>query len=668
MINRNQIIHFLRACPAILVIVYSFSFFRADLIEGYGANLYFGVLNHELIVLGFALLLSILCLIQTALDPRSIVIKSGSLFLMAGFFSLTLWMLLAQSWSVNAAFGWKEVRVWLGYGVILWCLSLNLDAGHGWTRKAGIAAVGVLSMALSLAIIYNYYLHGAYAPYIVLNLNRSILGEILILLVPLLLTGSLCLPGIAAKFSGVAGLLGYTAVLVMAQRAPLYGMWTGLVLGFILVYIRFKSFRRKLLIMAGLIVAVTVFYLTPHKLTGGLQDWDSSRRAYNVDQAMDTFQYRITGALTCVFQAIDNPLGTGQGTFTIVFPEYHARLVASPLSAFAQANPDHQFSRAHCEPAQVAGELGIPGIVLWLALFVVFPVILIWHGWRGRQLYLILGTAGILAFSVSSLASSFSARIATSGVPLLMVYVLCASFLRMPRYKILLPWKGQFCLSMLFVLIATAVFWSTIEQARIMHYLGMVEATKNHPQATYQKKMRHYAEMLRRDPSNPVFPYLAANAMAAHGNLKNEHSAELWRLAIERGLFSAEFVCVESYAYWLRGDKQKALETVESGLRTYPNSWRLLSFKAAYLEKAEGAAAAEKYWQLASDLRNRETPVIRKILTAMINQQDLQADRQELFLIQPSFYSLLNALYFNSYEDQRSLPPLLRQNEDRPRE
>lgn len=646
----------------LLIVSYAVTFFMPSLVEGYGANLYFGVLNHEIYTLAAGFLLSVLCVVQQFALKRAICLSKGLILLLGGFGFFVIWIVFCQMWSVNPEFGWKEVRIWLGYLVILCAITYQLSAGPRTMRYYFLGISGVLTLLLSISIVYNYYLHGAYVPYIVQNLNRSILGEILILSIPLLLVGGLCIRGFYGRILCVTGILGYIAVVIMAQRAPLYGLWMGLIVGCIALFIRFKSKRKKILRLMAVLILLTLFFLIPHSGTGNLESWDTSRRAYNVEQALDTFSYRVTGALACYFQFKDNLSGgTGQGTFAIVFPQYHAQLVDSPLKKYSQKTADNQFSRAHCEPAQVAGELGLPGILIWLFIFVLLPLMIGLHGWKTRQPLLLMGIAGLMAFSISSLVSSFGMRIATAGIPLLCVYVLLAGGYRSAGKIFKLKSHALKILSVILLILSSLILSSLINNARAMHYLGLVEATKDNPQATYRKKMIHYSNMVKMDPSNPVFPYMAASTMAQHANLANEYSAELWRRAIDLGLFSVDFVIVESYAYWLRGEQKMALSRIDEALLVYPDSWRLLIFKAAYIERLEGPDAGDIYWQEALDNNPTAVPPCRAIIDSMMDRTPLDFDRKTFFNIPDGFYSLLNNLYFNSFEDQRRLPKLLHQ-------
>lgn len=77
-----------------------------------------------------------------------------------------------------------------------------------------------------------------------------------------------------------------------------------------------------------------------------------------------TAQVRLVGGVAALDMTADRPLtGWGAGSFVAVYPRYE------PPGARALYFVEHGYSaHPHCEPLRVVSELGIPGLLLWLAL------------------------------------------------------------------------------------------------------------------------------------------------------------------------------------------------------------------------------------------------------------------------------------------------------------
>lgn len=638
-------------------------FFFADFSRFYGTNYYPGLLNHEYLFFLWAIPLSLAVVAKLASQKQAIHLPWGMAFFWIVLTALVGWIWLSSVWSWNASFGWKEARVWLFYLPVAFAVGICC-ASPGGMRKTIMTAAAIHVFAVSAFIIHEYYRHGCYVPYITLYLNRSLIGETLIVSLPLLMGFGLLRDTPWHRFLRIASLLGYTAVLIMAQRAPLYAMWVALLIFFPIVFLRYRNLRGKTAWGAMAILAITLFFLIPHRLNGGLKDWDTARRAYNIDQALDTFHYRINGILVSFYQWKDNwLLGTGQGTYALAYPEYAGQMVAAGFDQYAKQTDDKNISRAHCEPAQVAGELGLVGLILWGCVFGILPLIYFLRGWKIRRMMLLVGSLGLVAIGVSSLASSFGTRLVTTGAWFFIIMALVAS----ADKRRLIQWSPRYVIviAIVCVVLAGGVFFSLQKNWSQLKYYYQIQVAKKLPGATYSKELRKYAELIRQDPHFGVYYYAVANTMASHGNMRLDESPRFWRQAFDLGLFSSTILSSEAFSLYLGGKTDSALQRINQGLAIYPDSWWLHCVKAAMMENGQ-MASHESIWTEAQNLAPAAAPVIRRVFREMFTGQTQNLTRQELYLIPQDLYSTIGIYYFNAHPENRRLPVLIQQDERAP--
>jgi len=648
---------------SILFLGYWLSYLFADYSDLYGTNYYPGLLNYEFFAQLFTVLLSLLVLFRILLSKEPRQLPSGTKFFLL-FLSLYIgWTLLSTVWSIKAGFGWKEIRVWLGYLPLAFALTICLGEFQQ-IKRAVITLIAAQVACISMVVIYAYYANGCYVPYITFYLNRSLLGEMIIVAIPLLAAYGLLQNNGYHVFLRVCAILGYISVLIMAQRAPLYALWITLIVSVILGYIKYPNYRKKLILFWGILCLATVFYLTPSKLTGGLENWDSSRRAYNIDQAKDTFHYRINGVLVSFFQWKDNWLfGTGQGTYPLVFPEYSKAIVDAGFQKYAKKTEDKQISRAHCEPAQVAGELGIIGLTLWAVFFVFFPLRLSYAGWKQNNIVLLVGSWGLLAITISGLASSFSPRLVTTGMWYVIAGVLISAEWKLPAS--LLKNSHLKFLSVLAVGVSCLVLFSTMKTQRLLNYFYLIQISKKLPQATYSKELNKYKQLVTADPYYHYFYFAIANAMAEHGNLKQPESSHFWREAQDLGLFSSNLLASEAFSLYLQGKRDDALSRIDEGLHIFPDSWFLFTIKAA-IQENESLPANSQTWQQALNLHPEATRVTQKVFKEMFTGKKQGITYQELYEIPTGYYGPLSVYYFNTHPKNKKLPSLFNDGTSNP--
>ena len=213
--------------------------------------------------------------------------------------------------------------------------------------------------------------------------NPNVIAGALAVLAPL--AGALCLFPLPRRWLGVR-MLGLVAALAMVGVAALTasrGAWMGLAAaGLVLIVLRWR--RGWLALPLG-------------ALMGGLVVWrigiDHAAEVALASQALGGADQRLEIWSRALYMLQDFPFtGIGMGAF---------RQVANLLYPFFLSGPDAEIPHAHNIFLQVGVDLGLPGLVAWLALLILVCVCA-WQVYRrGRR----QGDAVLTALGAGLLAS-----------------------------------------------------------------------------------------------------------------------------------------------------------------------------------------------------------------------------------------------------------------------
>lgn len=570
---------------------------------GPGTVLYDGSLNAEftsLIILWLAWITLILRIFKIKKAFR--LTRTQCIF--AGLICLyTLWTLASVNWSVSAPVSFNYTGLWLHY--LLFTIFFALTSLI-YRPSFFMKVFAFWSLILSLHVIYLYYRNGCYVPYLGTSYNRSIVGEALCGLVPLLLAASwlLCKKPGRINLYAICAILGYLAVLIMGQRAPIYALWIALAgLGaagtaFVLLSKRLdkKVFLSRIGVSYLFILILSLLYLIPSPLTGNLSGWDTTSRIYNVSQASEVGKFRVLGLALGGLQLKEHPLtGSGGGTFPLMNFSAREKLMENPRWHFlSSTGSDSIFNRAHCEPAQVAAELGLPGLFLWAALFIFFPLWLFMRmiktPLREKLLVLaLISSTGALA--VSSLASSFGPRTILCMLPWLAV-IASTRLITLKKDVWTIP-KPALALALgILFLINIAATMQKVDDLKSCYYADQAELRLTlKPVPSFQEIFSLYEKSIEASPHLPSAYSSTALLLARHGKLPE--AIDYLEAAYSLGFQSQFNLFLQSYSLWLGGNRSKALEQVRLLAKIAPES-KILSLQSQIFQ-SESLPPSQKY-------------------------------------------------------------------------
>lgn len=326
---------------------------------------------------------------------------------------------LSIFWSVAKGPAIHHTFVWAVYlTTLIVFLSLLISSGHKMVSDVAVMVAIVLGV---LCLIDYDTISDFSVSEGTLRIRWAKYAELLITLSPLLwalllFKGKNKNPVIWAA----AALSWITAMLSLSKAAFIAG-----VIGFVLLFagafiFSGRSFRRPLaiifaawlLLTVGTQAAFTYFSSVPSTIQyiSGTADQTrstSSMRVFTWKVAADMIRHRPF-------------LGVGADNFGNSFNEGRAEYAAkNPNDQDTAIGEDYLFERAHNEYLQIAAELGFIGLGSFAAVFGLFGFLMIRALVRHRggvSPVLIASVAGMAAFGVSSLFTSFSFRAMQNGL------------------------------------------------------------------------------------------------------------------------------------------------------------------------------------------------------------------------------------------------------------
>lgn len=324
----------------------------------------------------------------------------------AGFL---LWVGLSAAFSELPAFSYYEAMRHLGGGLIYFAVV------YGVTRRNLSPFVMGLGMAVSLAVavallslqgVPSERLAGAFR-------NEQLLAGILCVTLPVVLMASQA-DEVANRrlFAFAAVAVALVGILGTRNRSAWIGSLISCTLMLIL-YVRYEHRERKTLRPRLLLIPLLALVAGFGLLTVTSRITDSTlQRAGTLVAIREQvgYQWRAGMWTKALRMAADRPVrGWGVGTFPIQQALYHHPEVRTREQWVIATEGASLSENAHNAYLQILAELGIPGLILYLAIFATFLATaaqaLSSPGGRFRKLILIGAISGVVGQMVSALGS-----------------------------------------------------------------------------------------------------------------------------------------------------------------------------------------------------------------------------------------------------------------------
>ncbi len=511
-----------------------------------------------------------------------------------------LWSAASAFWADNPFPAFHHTLTWGAY--LLFFVFIRLIAERPRELRLTVKVLALVCLIISASTLLGSWS----GPHQVIG--SSGLGEPSAVMTPFFAALALRLrQPRAAWLCGAVAAFSWATVLQSTERAPFIGASVALIL---LIPIcaalpRFRphSYRRPLVLLCAF-AFVVILYSTPSLLLQERKRPVITRlQATSGSEANTRARLLFWGVALEMFRA--HPLrGVGANNYEVAFPEARAQFSERHANStkLVEMNEGFLAQRAHNEYLQILAELGVVG----LAAFMAFGTGLMWAAWRAlkyaRSPLVPAAVTALVAFTLSSGASSISFRWMGSGLLFFFMAALVSHFAlanpanakrkAQPR-PAFAHWAHGIALAF-----SCLMLCGMSAQAANVLLHGMAYSTSDTERADAL-----YRSALRWNPYDAATHFTYGTWL-----LKRERASEAvphLRYAAENGFNSSLCYAYLVAAETATGDHKAAEQTLSQAVKVYPRSVFLRVRHAAALTKLgrEQEAGQESAAALAIDGR-----------------------------------------------------------------
>ncbi|MBC7930113.1 MAG: O-antigen ligase family protein [Rubrivivax sp.] len=587
-----------------------------------------------------------------------------------------LWSAASALWATSLYAAIHYALTWTTY--LLFFIALVRAARSARLLRASLTLLAVVVLIISAANVIGYY--GSTNSL----LRQNGLGEPVAVSIPLFVALALRLRHArAALLCGAAAVLGWLSMLEIAERAPFFGVLTGLALVAISMLAR-KAFRphgvRRVFALTAAFAACLLLQNIPSPFAQSRHKTVFARlKATSVTETNTRARLLYWGAAIEMWRV--RPLtGIGAGGFNSAFPEARASFIAArPDSSLAGINEQFLSAGAHNEYLQILSELGATGLVFFLA----FTTALAWAAWRVLRhstSALALGAfASLAAFAVSSGASSISFRWTGSGLVFFFAAALVANFARLSRRRdVAATGQAQYAPESMLLAsgpttaapgsvpfrplrpLAPSGYAIGLVAALVVLAVMCVQATNVLLLASAQSSTeRARAERLYRTALtlNPLDPATHFNyGLGLYLQKQELEAIPHLRYALARGFHTSTCYAYLAGAEANAGDLGAAERTLATGVRVYPRSVFMRVRHAASLRRLGRESDAEVEMSAALLIDSRAARGWQQLIENDVDAAIAKAKRDPLVFPMPGELYPEDAIFAVLEENEKRFP------------
>ncbi len=525
-----------------------------------------------------------------AIFQKIFAIGSGPLFWIVGILAaFTAWGLLSSVWAMSPYSAWHHTAIWANYLLAFLYIRYLMIKGRGVTFIT--ATFFWTALILGSLCLLEYLTSPEFAAVEGnVRLRFSKYAELLITALPVLWVVSMYARRKAVRAAvTVASVIGWLGVMLSLSRgAFIAGVFGFAVMFGAIILIGPPAFRKRTVIAAAIWVVMTVSvqfgfsFLSPIPSTA---DYISGSAGQGRESSLArVFIWKVGGQM-----ARDHMfLGVGADNFGVAFNQSRASYrVNRPDDPPDERVADKTIERSHNEYLQILAELGIIGLLIFAAAFVVIGIWVV-SAYRQRSVPfspLLLGSlSGMAAFIVSSGISSFSFRLAQNGMVFFAVFAIAAVELgktsRNRNVSVRPAGAGRSVL--LFGIISAYLLFaaSTFALKGLAEYYVLAA----NRETDTEKAISLYRKAYRSDPDYSA-TYLFSSARRYADKDMAAAAADI-RFAVDRGFGVVLTYCVLADSYQRANDPVSAERALTEALSIFPRSPLLRVKYAIFLADA----------------------------------------------------------------------------------
>lgn len=361
-----------------------------------------------------------------------IYLKQGELSLLLPLGLFILWSAASMLWARAAYPALHHTFVWAAYAFFF--ILMRRVAERPRLLRASLFTLASVLFILSLSCMIEYWGAPNESGVRTISLFRFFngFGEMLAVAIPLFAALALKLRrSRAAVLCGATAVFAWLAMLQALERAPIIGAAVALlalaVLSAACRRFRPHSVARACLLLLAFVLA-TALQVVPSPLTQGRSSAVTRLRATSVSEANTQVRFLFWGVGLEMLR--EHPLtGVGANNYDVAYPQARTQFsVRHNTSPLVSMHEEMLVERAHNEYVQMLAELGVVGFALFLG-FCMALALAAWRALRRSRSALVPGACcSMLAFILSSGASSASFRWMGGGLVFFFAAALVSRF------------------------------------------------------------------------------------------------------------------------------------------------------------------------------------------------------------------------------------------------
>lgn len=453
----------------------------------------------------------------------------------------------------------------------------------------------------------------------------------------------------AAILAAAVAFIAWLSVLLSLSRTSFISglCGIGLLILLILVFRRDTKYLKKLFACVGVLIAITVstqaFFLVGEPTT-----LDRIALNENTDRKSMDVRFLYWGL---AFESFKSKPITGVGADNYISDYRNARERYSsldPENPVLESNEENLPERAHNEYLQILSELGFIGILLF-AWFLIGIAVLFFIYRNGRPSMLTLGSiAGMTAFLVSALASSYSFRIPANGLSFFFLLALFVQSLKKETgpadQKDLFRRSGvkKWIVAAGLFVSGVMIVFSLVRGVSLM-FLANSQNTQD--KAISAKNLQTATYL---DPGNGLFKYYEGARLL---NL-NKPAASIppLRYAIDSGIATSAVYFSLISAQRIAGKEMEAANTYAEALRVYPRSVFLRTAYASFLRERGQHNLADAEYTTAMKIDSKQAKSWYLAFTEGLQELSTRSVKEPELLPSAELYPGSGALALVNYE------------------
>lgn len=519
------------------------------------------------------------------------------------FFFIILPLLLFTIWS-----GFSVFRAESQYGALhhtlLWAcycvfyLLIRQIASRPEFLSPAFKVTGIVIFILGIACLFEYAGNfDALTSFFTYRYYKY--AEAAVTLLPIFLALALQTKSRTSFLCGSVALIAWLIMLLSLSRTIFISavVCIAAFFAFTFLFFDFSKYLKKSFLLAGLfIICFFVSQINFSSVPGS----STINRFSGTEKSQASFNSRFLfwGIALEAFKT-SPVLGVGADNYVSVYGKARENYSAgNEENSLLEINEDILAERAHNEFLQILSELGIIGIILFGWLISGIAVLAFSKREKPVSLLSIAAFAGIIAFLVSSAASSYSFRVPANGLCFFFVLALAvgnsklkvqsSKSFSLPRLEtlnlkpVLIAFGLIICSSML--------VFSALRGASLMYLQFALNAEKDEAESYFQKA-------IALDSRDASLRYYYGSHLFNSGRI--EEAAPQMRMAVDRGFATSITYFNLASAQIISKNFVEAEKTFAEGLRVYPRSVFLRTAFAAFLKENKKDSESEIEYEKA---------------------------------------------------------------------